>query len=279
MPALPTSISFTDSAVTEAQFKTAITNQREFLAGLLNTTGNSIDALVTLGALGADTVSKTGAYTVIASDRGKVILCNGTFTLSLTAAATLADGFNFAVVNTGTGVITIDPSSAETIDGALTMTVAANSSVIVVCTGTAFNTFGNNGGVTLLGTLTTTSGTTQVLSGLSLASYKQLFISIDRVSHSNTASTYSFRFESLVASLALSNTSFLYGTITINLDHNGVFNSLLSDSTTSGVNSLQLGVGGRVGESGITTATTSLTFDWSTASTFDSGTIKVYGVK
>ena len=143
MPSLPIATDFTGAGVTEAGFKTAITNQREFLAGLLGTTGNQVDALVALGALGADTVSKTTAYTVIATDRGKTILCSGTFTLSLTAAATLGDGFTFAVINTGTGVITIDPASTEQIDGASTNSIQANSWAIITCTGTAFYTMGS----------------------------------------------------------------------------------------------------------------------------------------
>ena len=71
------------------------------------------DMLQNMGSLGADTQAKTGAYTVVASDRGDVIWCDGTFSLSLTAAATLGDGFSFGVVNIGTGSITIDPNASE----------------------------------------------------------------------------------------------------------------------------------------------------------------------
>lgn len=142
MPSLPISTAFTDSAVTEAGFKTAITNQREFLAGLLDTSGNQIDALRKLGVLGSDTSAKSGAYTVVAADRGVTFLCTGTFTLSLTAAATLGDGFTFAVINIGTGTITIDPNSTELIDGASTDSIAAGSWAIVTCTGSAFHTMG-----------------------------------------------------------------------------------------------------------------------------------------
>jgi len=142
MPSLPIASDFTGAAVTEAGFKTAITNQREFLAGVLGTSGNQIDALVAMGVLGSDTETRTSASTVIAADRGKVLLCSGTFTLSVTAAATLGDGFTFAVINTGTGVITIDPNSTELIDGAATRTIAAGSWAIVICTGTAFRTMG-----------------------------------------------------------------------------------------------------------------------------------------
>ena len=142
MTALPLSTAFTDSAVTEGDFKSAITDQREFLAGLFGSDGTVGTALATLGSLGADTVAKTANYTVLTSDRGKVILCSGTFTLSLTAAATLADGFNFAVINTGSGIITIDPNSTEQIDGANTKSIAAGGWAVVTCTGSAFWTMG-----------------------------------------------------------------------------------------------------------------------------------------
>lgn len=75
----------------------------------------------TLSASASATLSrqaKTGAYTVISSDNGKIIDCtSGTFTVSLTAAATLGDGFNVQIWNTGTGDITVNPNSTETIDG------------------------------------------------------------------------------------------------------------------------------------------------------------------
>lgn len=162
MPSLPLATAFTDSAVTEAGFKSAITDQREFLAGLLGTTGNQIDALKAMGVPLNDTVAKTGAYTVIAADRGVTLLCSGTFTISLTAAATLGDGFTFAVVNTGTGVIKIDPNSTEQIDGASTKDIAAGSSAIVTTNGTAFYSVGGGGSVsgTLIGyQVFTASGT------------------------------------------------------------------------------------------------------------------------
>lgn len=142
MTALPLATAFTDSAVTEGEFKTAITDQREFLAGLLGSDGEVATALATLGALGADTVAKTSNYTVLTSDRGKVFLCSSTFTLSLTAAATLADGFTFAVINTGSGTITIDPNSTEQIDGANTKDIDEGGWAVVTCNGSAFWTMG-----------------------------------------------------------------------------------------------------------------------------------------
>jgi hypothetical protein len=105
-----------------------------------------IAALQALGVLCAQTVAKSAAYTVVAADRGDVLLCTGTFTLTLTAAATLANGFSFGVVNVGTGVITIDPNLAELIDGAATLALAAGKSCLIVCDATGFRTVGLSGG-------------------------------------------------------------------------------------------------------------------------------------
>lgn len=149
MPALPAASAFTGSAVTEAQFKSAITDQREFLASLLGTPGTQTSALVALGAILNGVIEKTEAYTVVAGDRGDLIDCtSGTFTLTLTAAATLGAGFAFAVRNSGTGVVTIDPNGTELIDGATTLALAGGESCFCVCTGTGWKTVGRSGGAT-----------------------------------------------------------------------------------------------------------------------------------
>lgn len=143
MPTLPAASSFTGSAITEAQFKSAITDLRTFLADLLGTAGSQAAALAALGALGGTVAEKTGAYTVIAADRGRLIdATSGTWTLSLTAAATLGAGFAFAVRNSGAGTITIDGASTEQIDGATTIALAPGESCVVVCNGTAWKTVG-----------------------------------------------------------------------------------------------------------------------------------------
>lgn len=63
---------------------------------------------------------QSGAYTVVQADYAKVFECTGTFTLSLTSLASLSSGFWFILNNIGTGVVTVDPASAQTIDGAAT---------------------------------------------------------------------------------------------------------------------------------------------------------------
>ena len=85
--------------------------------------------------------NRTAAYTVVSGDLGKIVNCtSGTFTVSLTAAATLGSGFNCWVWNTGTGVITIDPSGAETIDGVSTLTLRQGEGSQIVCNGTNWET-------------------------------------------------------------------------------------------------------------------------------------------
>jgi hypothetical protein len=87
---------------------------------------------------------KTAAYTVVAGDLATVINCtSGTFTVSLTAAATLGSGFNVTIWNTGTGVVTIDPAGTETVDGVDPTTefkISQGTGVELVCTGTAWLT-------------------------------------------------------------------------------------------------------------------------------------------
>ncbi len=86
--------------------------------------------------------AKTATYTVLMSDYGTLIDCTNTITMNLTAAATLGDGWRVDIRNSGSGTVTIDPNSSETIDGATTIALAPGDSVTVYCNGTAFKTNG-----------------------------------------------------------------------------------------------------------------------------------------
>lgn len=83
---------------------------------------------------------KTGAYTVVASDNGSIINCtSGTFTVSLTAAATLGSGFTCWIWNTSTtstNAITVDPNASETIDGVATLVLQRGEGFQIICDGT-----------------------------------------------------------------------------------------------------------------------------------------------
>ena len=77
--------------------------------------------------------SKSASYTAVLADIGCIIDCTGSWTLSLTAAAVLGDGYYVWVRNAGSGTITIDPAGAETIDGGATTTLPAGHYCLLQC--------------------------------------------------------------------------------------------------------------------------------------------------
>lgn len=81
-------------------------------------------------------LTKSGNYTVLAADAGKIIDCTATLTLTLPAAAS-STGFTFLVKATGAN-ITIDANASELIDGALTKIVYNGFWAMLTCTGTAW---------------------------------------------------------------------------------------------------------------------------------------------
>lgn len=166
MATLPPSSDITSGTATEGDAKSWFSAVRTFIAQHLGTAGTVAEALTTLAAPFNSSITKTGAYTVVSTDRGKVIRCTGTWTLSFTAAATLGDGFVVAIVNEGAGVITIDPDLSETIGGSSTKTLAENASVLVCCNGTSFSTFGGGSGSTSGMQKFTASGTFTVPAGV-----------------------------------------------------------------------------------------------------------------
>ena len=103
-------------------------------------------------------------------DHNSEFHATGTFTQTLTAAATLGAGWRVLYRNDGSGTITIDPNSSELINGATTLALTAGQSCIIVCTGTAFKTIGlgsgASSGVTLGTPVTTTSGASKSVTGL-----------------------------------------------------------------------------------------------------------------
>ena len=146
--ALPPSSDFTGAAVTEGDFKAALSAMRDYLSGLLGTDGAPATGLAALGAPVSGYVAKSTTYAVVAGDKGKLIDCtSGTWTLSALAAATAGDGFNVSVRNSGTGVITFDPNLSETIDGGTTLAISAGESLVLYCNGTAWVTVGKASGV------------------------------------------------------------------------------------------------------------------------------------
>jgi len=70
---------------------------------------------------------ESGTYTLVPED--EVVLCTGTFTISLMAAD--GGGGVYTLKNIGTGVITVDADGTETIDGELTQVLLENDSITI----------------------------------------------------------------------------------------------------------------------------------------------------
>ena len=84
-------------------------------------------------------VLKTSAYTLAGADKGALIDCTGTWTLGLTAAATLGSGWWCYVRNIGTGTITANPNASELIDGVTSGPIRPGMTLLIQCDGTAFH--------------------------------------------------------------------------------------------------------------------------------------------
>lgn len=98
-------------------------------AGSYSTVKARLDALVAYAA-------KTSAYTATVSDH-TLNVTSGTFTLDLPAASTCT-GQSLKVRNSGSGVVTLDGNSSETVDGVATFPLGSGSYVEITSTGSAW---------------------------------------------------------------------------------------------------------------------------------------------
>lgn len=102
-------------------------------------------------------IVKSGAYTAAGADKGTLIACAGSFTLAFDAAAALGSGWWCYVRNDGTGDITLDPNSTETIDDITSFVLYPGAARLVLCDGTALRSIPLSGGTK---TFTTTGSYT-----------------------------------------------------------------------------------------------------------------------
>jgi len=80
----------------------------------------------------------TGTDTLVSSDWGNLVdVTSGTFILAFSAVATLGNGWFGFVRNAGSGVVTLDPNSSETIDGSSTATMYEGEIRLLQCDGSA----------------------------------------------------------------------------------------------------------------------------------------------
>lgn len=112
-------------------------------------------------------LTKSAAYTIAAADRNKVIACTGgaSFTLSLPPVASVGAGFRVWISKAdGSGIVTIDPDAAETIDGLAAIKVYQES-FLVWTDGAAWHTQHRRKGWVPIGSVALTG---QALAALSI---------------------------------------------------------------------------------------------------------------
>ncbi|RRN64638.1 hypothetical protein EIK80_11425 [Caulobacter sp. 602-1] len=130
--------------------------------------------------------AKTGAYTVISADWGKIIDCTGSggFTVSFTSAATLGNGFYAYLKNSTTGIIT-----GPTVDGS-TLTLGPGDEVLVEADGSAFHGLTlKKAGWTLYNTQTVSTPVSSVAVTNIPQSYASVMGIVKGASHNNGSDT------------------------------------------------------------------------------------------
>lgn len=101
---------------------------------------------VVTGVANITRATKNSAYTLAATDKGALIDCSGTWTLAIDATATLGAGWWCYVRNNGTGDITLDPNSTETIDGIASFVLYPGAVRLLLCDGSALHSIPLVGG-------------------------------------------------------------------------------------------------------------------------------------
>jgi hypothetical protein len=186
--------------------------------------------------------------------------------ITLTPHASGTGTLNIAAPNTNsTRTLTLPDETGTILTSASSLASANLTGALPAIDGAALTGI-VTGSLTLLGTLTTTSGTTQTLSGLTLTSYKQIYAVFKNV-RSNTASAATLQLNSIGGD-----------DISTNQNSGYYFNGFCTIDLASGVVVSLVNTTKMFVQTTITTASTSITFAFSNGS-FYLGTITVYGVQ
>lgn len=243
----------------------------ETLTGTDTTRAVTPDALASLWEQGSDVASAT------TTSLGEGGYFNITGTTTITDIDLATDKAGRKVWVKFAGALTLTHSSTLILPTAANITTAAGDTACFVSEGSdtvrclSYNrasgaVLSDSSGMTLLATVATTSGTSQSATSLVLTSYKRLYIVLEAVS--NTTGSY-IRIAGLQFTAAIAAGSSCSGGLDVDLA-SGALNAITVESGA--------GVTNNVLASGITTATTTITFTLGSGA-FDAGSIKIYGVK
>lgn len=131
------------SGTSEPATKYAYQVWADTTASLVKRRNAANSAWLVIASLSETYVVSRSSNTILGlSDYGKTFISTSTFTQTLTAAATLGDGWHCFYRNDGTGVITIDPNSSELIDGSTILVLFPGEGCRISCNGSAFSTQG-----------------------------------------------------------------------------------------------------------------------------------------
>lgn len=112
-------------------------------ADAISLAGNGLQASSNLLRTYTDYTSINSNYTILTSDRAKILdIVSGSITLTLPSAAGAAEGFYVLLRNSSSGSVIIDPSGSEIVDGLLTKTLSPNESLFLISSGTFWVTVG-----------------------------------------------------------------------------------------------------------------------------------------
>ena len=130
--------------------------------------GFGLTALGTTLNQSYEVVSYFGSATLPSTVRAQFnVWSSGVGTLTLPASGTVGENWFCMIRNNGTGILTIAPQGTDTIDGNANQQLQLTESLVIVCNGTGWNTFGlgrsNSFAYTQLA-LTITGGTTTLTS-------------------------------------------------------------------------------------------------------------------
>lgn len=200
---------------------------------------------------------------------------------STSGAVTLAGTLSAANGGTGRSTLTANNLLLGNGTGQVGLVAPSTSGNVLTSNGTTWTSSAPPGSMTLLGTVSTASGTSASLSSLTLTDYRQIQFVFTQISASGTSAFLRIVDPNTTSiSVAQFSTSssalFLSGIMTLDLA-TGVYSSNAFRGLSTSPD------GGETGQSfaGITThstSSTSFTFNIS-AGSFDAGSIRVYGIK
>ena len=243
-------------------------------AAAATTTAVANTAIGTSALSGAIT---TGGGTAVGGDSLKITTGTNNTAIGYGAGQTLTTGTNNTLIGYAAA------PSAVAVSNEITL---GNSSVTSVRMG---NGTLLNGGVTHLGTMTTTSGTSQSITGLDFTDLNLLIFVVAQVSHSDTGGSRKLQIgiaggPSLAVGDAVANGNCSIGHYTFDLRSNiGHFAQSPGNAPiTSGYDFVGGGTGHsryNIGANLRSSSSTSVSASFESAATFDNGKIEVYGLK